>query len=92
MLKVRVSPRSSTVVTTAPKATSSGRLRRELHQDRRLEPPPEVAQVAVQVAELLGRDRVVAERDHLAAPRLELVDLRLELPRGPPASRSWGAR
>src|SRR5450756_2475208 len=53
-----------------------------LHEERGLEAPGEVAQVAVDVVELAPRQRVVVLRggEQLEAPLFELAELLLELP------------
>src|SRR5450756_2335114 len=58
------------------------RLTPRLHEERRLEAPGEVAQVAVDVVELAPRQRVVVLRggEQLEAPLFELAELLLELP------------
>src|SRR5665647_1727654 len=58
------------------------RLTPRLHEERRLEAPGEVAQVAVDVVELAPRQGVVVlcGGEQLEAPLFELADLLLELP------------
>src|SRR5450756_1102505 len=58
------------------------RLTPRLHEERGLEAPGEVAQVAVDVVELAPRQRVVVLRggEQLEAPLFELAELLLELP------------